>query len=178
MGKGIVVGALGVIVGGMVVALLVITMGYAPANADAKPSWLEKVIAKTALHAVINRQAPKNPNPETLNDQNLIEGIEIYSQNCAVCHGSSDGQPSNIALGLYQRPPQLALDGVEDDPAGHTFWKVFHGIRMTGMPSFAHTLTSEQIWKVALFLQNMKSLTPAARAVWQHVPSQAVKKAS
>ncbi len=170
--KGMILGALSLIVGGVIVAALVIKLGYAPANADAKPSWLEKTIAKTALRAVINRQAPKTPNPETLNDKNLIEGIEIYAQNCAVCHGASDGQPSHIALGLYQRPPQLAKDGVEDDPPGHTFWKVFHGIRMTGMPSFAHTLTSEQIWKVSLFLQNMKSLTPQAQKAWARVRSE------
>ena len=176
--KGMILGALSLIVGGVIVASLVIKLGYAPANADAKPSWLEKTIAKTALRAVINRQAPKTPNPETLNDKNLIEGIEIYAQNCAVCHGASDGQPSNIALGLYQRPPQLAKHGVDDDPDGNIYWKVYHGIRMTGMPSFAHTLSQEQIWKAALFLKNMKTLTPAAQAVWKHVPSQAVKKAS
>lgn len=173
MVKGMILGALGVIFGGLVVAALVIKLGYAPANADAKPSWLEKTIAKTALRAVIHREAPTNPNPEALNDANLIDGIELYAKNCAVCHGSSNGEASPIALGLYQRPPQLAKDGVEDDPEGHTYWKVYHGIRMTGMPSFAHTLSQDQIWKIALFLKNMKSLTPGAAKVWKNVPSQA-----
>jgi mono/diheme cytochrome c family protein len=172
--KGMIVGVLGFIVAGISIACLVIKLGYAPANADATPSWLEKTIAKTALRAVIKREAPTRPNPVVLNDGNLIEGIELYTKNCAVCHGASDGKASNIALGLYQRPPQLAKDGVEDDPEGHTYWKIYHGIRMTGMPSFGHAFTQTQIWQVTLFLKNMESLTPEAQKVWKRVPSQAV----
>jgi hypothetical protein len=37
---------------------------------------------------------------------------------------------------LYQKPPQLATHGSEDDPEGISFWKIKHGIRLTGMPSF------------------------------------------
>lgn len=169
-----VLGALGVVLGGLAVACLVIKLGYAPANADATPSWLEKTIAKTALRAVINREAPKQPNPEALTNGNLIDGIELYAKNCAVCHGASDGKASDIALGLYQRPPQLAKHGVTDDPDGNIYWKVYHGIRMTGMPSFGHVFSKDQIWKIALFLKNMNSLTPQAQKVWKRVPSQVV----
>ncbi len=169
-----IVGILSFIAAGLLVACLVIKLGYAPANADAKPSWVEKTIAKTALRAVINREAPTQPNPMALTTANLISGIEIYEKNCAVCHGAADGKASKIAMGLYQRPPQLAKHGVEDDPEGHTYWKVYHGIRMTGMPSFAHTLSENQIWKVALFLKNMNSLTPQAQKAWNRVRSQSL----
>ena len=172
MVKGAIVGILGFIFAGLIGACLIIKLGYAPANADATPSWLEKTIAKTALRAVIRRQAPTQPNPVALTNPNLINGIELYEKNCAVCHGASDGKASHIALGLYQRPPQLAKHGVEDDPEGHTYWKVYHGIRMTGMPSFAKTLSENQIWTITLFLKNMNSLPPQAQKVWARVRSQ------
>ena len=46
-------------------------------------------------------------------------------------------KPSNLAQGFYIEAPQLAKDGVEDDPEAVSFWKVKHGTRFTAMPSFA-----------------------------------------
>jgi hypothetical protein len=62
---------------------------------------------------------------------------------------------------------------VEDDEEGETFWKIYHGIRMTGMPSFRETLSEDQIWKITLFLKDMDALSPAAQKAWNAVPSQA-----
>ena len=173
MAKGIIVGILLTILLGLAGAYCFITFGCMPANADGKPPAIEKWMARKSLHASITREAPKTPNPETLNDVNLISGIKLYAVNCAVCHGTSDGNASNIAVGLYQEAPQLAKDGVEDDPEGVTFWKVKHGIRLTGMPGFSKTLKDEQIWQISLFLKNMDSLTPGAQKVWKSLPSSA-----
>ena len=107
--------------------------------------------------------------PASLDRREPRAGIKLYAENCAVCHGASDGNPSNIAKGLYQKPPQFAKDGVEDDPDGITYWKVAHGIRLTGMPSFDGTLRDEQIWQVALFLKNMDALPPAPQRLWKAV---------
>jgi thiosulfate dehydrogenase len=56
---------------------------------------------------------------------------------------------------------------VEDDPEGWTFWKIKHGIRWTGMPSWSRELNDEQIWTLALFLKHMDKLSPVASAAWQ-----------
>lgn len=89
----------------------------------------------------------------------------------AVCHGSAQGDASAspIAKGLFQKPPQLATEGVEDDAQGESFWKIKHGIRLTGMPAFGPSLTDPQIWTLALFLKHMDKLPPAAQQAWQQV---------
>lgn len=148
-----------------------ISFGCMPANADSTPPALEKWMAGKSLHATLQREAPKGPAPIPLNDANLTAGVKLYAMNCAVCHGAADAMASNIAKGLYQRAPQLAKDGVEDDPEGVTYWKVKHGIRLTGMPCFSGTLTDEQIWQVVLFLKHMDSLPPTVNKVWNAVPS-------
>jgi mono/diheme cytochrome c family protein len=52
---------------------------------------------------------------------------------------------------------------VSDDPPGKTYWTVFNGIRLTGMPQFKATLTETEIWQVTLLLANAdKPLPPAA----------------
>jgi thiosulfate dehydrogenase len=171
MARGFVLGIVSSFVGIALCAYIGVKAGALPANADAKPSKLERWMASTSLHATTAREAPRDPNPMALNDANLIAGIRVYAQNCAVCHGAADGNPSAIARGLYQHPPQLAKDGVEDDPEGVTYWKVDHGIRFTGMPSFGGSLKTGQIWQVTLFLKHMDALPPAAKRAWSAVAS-------
>jgi len=144
-----------------------VVSGALPANADSPPPAFERWAARTSLRASISREAPKGDNPVALSDASLGQGVRLYAQNCMVCHGASDGKASKIAVGLYQEAPQLAKDGVEDDPDGKIFWKIKHGIRMTGMPSFSKTLQDDEIWKLTLFLKHMDALSPGAKKAWQ-----------
>lgn len=130
-------------------------------------SALETWAAHKSLNASIAREAPAGPNPQPLSDGNLLAGIKAYESNCMVCHGAADGKASNIALGLYQEAPQLAKDGVEDDPDGKIYWKIKHGIRLTGMPSFGKTLQDADVWRLTLFLKHMDSLPPKVRIIWE-----------
>ena len=123
------------------------------------------------LCATLRRGAPKDQNPVALTGQNLLDVVHLFAKNCAVCHGSAkgDASASPIAKGFYPKPPQLATDGVEDDPEGESFWKIKHGIRLTGMPSFGHALSDQQIWSLALLLKHMDKLPPGAQQAWQRV---------
>ena len=52
------------------------------------------------------------------------------------------------------------------DPDGVSYWKIKHGIRLTGMPSWAPTLSDQQIWSLALLLRHMDKLPPGAQQAW------------
>ena len=145
--------------------------GFVPANADSKPTALESWVANTALDATLERDTKGLGNPIQPSDQNLITGAHLYAENCAICHGASDAKPSNPAQGFYIEAPQLAKDGVEEDPEAALFWTVKHGIRFTAMPSFTTTLQDEEIWKIAMFLKRMDKLPPAVDAEWKKVSS-------
>lgn len=159
------------LIAALIGAYALVQSGFIPANADAAPSWLETRMAATSLDATLRRYAPKNQNPVALTEQNLSAGVHLFAKNCAVCHGSAQGDASKspIAKGEYPRPPQLATDGVEDDPEGYSFWKIKHGIRLTGMPSFGYTLNDREIWTLALFLKHMDKLPPKVQQTWQQV---------
>jgi mono/diheme cytochrome c family protein len=148
---------------------VVLSLGLVPANADASPGRLETWAAGMSLDATLERDAPKGPNPVQLTDENLIAGIDLYGRHCAICHGTAagDSSASPVAKGLYPRPPQLATDGVEDDPEGVSYWKVEHGIRWTAMPSWKGTLSDKQIWTLALLLKHMDKLPPAPKQAWE-----------
>ncbi|MDB5466259.1 MAG: hypothetical protein JWQ46_1021, partial [Phenylobacterium sp.] len=136
--RGFFVGVVAVIVVGLICAYGLLQSGLIPANADAKPGGLELWAANASLNATLRSAAPKGPNPVALTDANLIEGVKLYGQNCALCHGTAEGQASAsaVAKGLYPAPPQLASEGVEDDPEGASYWRIKHGVRLSGMPSW------------------------------------------
>ncbi|MEG3147426.1 c-type cytochrome [Sphingomonas sp. RT2P30] len=169
--RGFITGVVTVVIVGLIAAYLLLRSGVIPANADAKPGGLELWAANTSLSATLRRVAPKGPNPVALTDANLIEGVTLYGQHCAICHGTAagDATSSPVAKGLYPAPPQLATEGVEDDAEGVSYWKIKHGIRLTGMPSWATTLNDRQIWTIALFLKHMDKLPAGPQAVWKQV---------
>jgi thiosulfate dehydrogenase len=171
MTRGVVLGVVAALVGLTLCIYLGVEAGLIPANADRKPARLERWMARTSLRATLAREAPKTPNPVALTDANLLAGIKLYAANCAICHGAADAKPSNVARGLYQHPPQLAKDGVEDDPEGATYWKVDHGIRFTAMPAFGKTLDDQQLWQLTLFLKHMDALPPSAQRAWKALKS-------
>lgn len=150
---------------------VILAKGVIPASADSGPLPLEMWAARMSLHATLAKEAPTTPNPVPLTDANVIAGIQLYGQHCAICHGTAigDASASPLAKGEYPRPPQLATDGVEDDSEGVTYWKIAHGIRWTSMPSWKATLSDQQMWTVALFLKHMDKLSPAAAQAWQAV---------
>ncbi len=140
--------------------------GYAPVATAATPMPFEKTMAHLALRARISAEAPKNA-PIQPDEGNLTTGAKIYVNECAVCHGLPNQPVSDVAKGMFPVPPQLFNpdDMVTDDPVGTTYWKVNNGIRMTGMPSFAKSLSATQMWQVSLMLSKADKLPDQAKAV-------------
>ena len=151
--------------------IVVVRNGVLPANADAEPGRLETWMAKSSLHATLAREANGLKSPLALDDSTLAHGVRLYGAYCVTCHGSSDAKASAIAKGLYQHAPQFADHDVTDDPIGVTYWKITHGIRLTGMPAFSSTLTDTQRWQISSFLLRQDSLPPGAQAAWKALPS-------
>ena len=167
----------GVIIGFLLVPALFYLYcksGRAPVATSSSPMPLETFFAKTALHAAINREAPKT-HSTTASEGELRAGVDVYHHNCEVCHGLPDASASNIAKGMFPRPPQLFAPGhmVTDDPVGVTYWKAKHGIRLTGMPGFVNMLTDEQLWNVSLLLANADKLPPDIKQALSTQPNPA-----
>jgi len=128
----------------------------------ATPLPLEKTVAKMALRASIgNAGDQKNPLP--FDDTNMLAGMNVYKEHCAVCHGVAGKPPTAMAKGMFPPPPQLLeKDGmVTDDPEGVTYWKVTHGIRLSGMPGFGSTLSDNQRWQVTMLAAHADKLPRA-----------------
>ena len=159
---GVVITLLVLAFGGLAFALL----GYMPTNADATPPHMEMKIAMNALDASMDRHAPRLSSPIPPTDENLIDGMKVYTMNCSVCHGTLDNKRSPLENSLYPPPPQIILDPL-DDPEWHIYYAIRTGVRYTGMPAWNKALTDDQIWKVTAFLSHLEKLPPAVQDYWK-----------
>lgn len=132
--------------------------GIAPVATSAPPMPFEKMFARMALHARLDKEVPKTV-PVSADEPNLSAGAQVYKEHCVVCHGLPERPQTAIASGMFPKPPKLLEGkGVTDDSPGETFWKVSGGIRMTGMPGFEKSLSTTQMWQVSLLCANADKL--------------------
>jgi len=161
---------LGILLGVILVAACIhfyFSSGLAPVAVNAAPMPFERKYAHKALDAYLDKLP--HPAPQVPADEpNYLAGAEVYKQDCAVCHGLPGSDKTAIASGMFPKPPQLWHgDGVTDDEAWETYWKVENGIRMTGMPSFKGNLSETQIWQVSVLLKNADKVSPSVTAALQ-----------
>jgi thiosulfate dehydrogenase len=160
---------------------LYLRSGHAPVATSASPLPFERFFARLAMRATISRELPKaEAKPPT--ETELVGGAQIYRQYCGVCHGIPNQPPSAIAKGMYPRPPQFFHSepvpaynpSLPLHPASQkTYWKVKHGVRLTGMPGFQDSFTEQQIREVSQFVSNARILPPAAAAALESQPAKA-----
>ena len=160
---GVVVTLAVLILGGLGVALL----GFIPTNANTVPHDFERHLAMSAVDASTDRHAPHIASPVPATDQNLIDGMKIYTMSCAGCHGGLDKKAAVFGSSFYPPAPQLVLHP-PDDPDWHNYYVIHNGIRYTGMAAWDKTLSEEDMWKVTIFLSHMEKLPPAAQDYWKN----------
>jgi len=165
MGKfilGVIVTLLIIILGGLGFAVL----GFFPTTANVAPPRLEKRLAMGTVDASMERHAPRVTNPVPPTDQNLEDGMKLYTMNCALCHGGLDLKPASLANSLYPPSPNLPTHP-PDDPEWHLFYTIRTGIRYTGMPAWDKTLSEQDIWKITSLLSHLEKLPPAAQGYYK-----------
>lgn len=161
--KGFILGVILTLVAIPIVGVFFVRSSSMPVAATDAPLPFETTLAKSALHARIQREAPKR-DAATFSAADLAAGAEVYQQNCAFCHSLPGQAPSAASKGMFPHPPQLFTreETVTDDPVGVTYWKVKNGIRLSGMPSFKTSLSEDQMWDVSALMARADNLPAEA----------------
>lgn len=95
--------------------------------------------------------------------KSIINGKEIYRENCASCHGVEGVGDGPLSNSLQHPPANLSRhfhpNKKEND--GYLFWRLTEGglaepfkSQDSAMPSFKDTLTPTQRWEVLAFIYN------------------------
>jgi mono/diheme cytochrome c family protein len=87
------------------------------------------------------------------------KGKEVYTTNCASCHGDTGMGDGPSAASLDPKPKPLAqLAGILKDD--YMFWRISEGGAISpfnsAMPAWNSSLSEEQIWQVVTYLRTMK----------------------
>jgi mono/diheme cytochrome c family protein len=159
---GVIVTLVVLILGGLGCAML----GLLPTRANVAPPGWERHIAMSAVDNSMERHAPRVTNPLPPTDQNLEDGMKLYTMNCALCHGGLDRKPASLGHSFYPPAPSLILYP-PDDPEWHLFYTIRTGIRYTGMPAWDKTLSEPDIWKITALLSHLEKLPPGVQEYYK-----------
>src|SRR5579883_2245883 len=99
---------------------------------------------------------PKDPLQPT--PDNLAKGKEIYTANCAPCHGVSGAGDGPAAPSLNPKPADFQTPIHAKLPDGYWFWRLTKGGGVSpfkeagsAMPPWEGTLSVQQRWLVILY---------------------------
>jgi mono/diheme cytochrome c family protein len=143
---------LGILVVEIVGGLAYIYSGSYDVAASTPDNPIVGWILGTTSDRSVSRQAEGIVAPTLTNPVMIGRGLDRYREDCAQCHGAPGKYPTELAEGMTPQPPRL-WESVKDMSPGEVFWVVKHGIKMTGMPAWAHAYKDDDIWSVVAFLK-------------------------
>jgi mono/diheme cytochrome c family protein len=127
-------------------------------SAKAEPSAAEKLIAHTMRDLAIPASARNEKNPLPASEANIHDGLEHFADHCAICHANDGSGKSDIGPNLYPKPPDLRAPGTQNLTDGEIYYTIANGVRLSAMPASDHT--TEDNWKLVLFIRHLPGLTP------------------
>lgn len=142
----------------LVAALLFVQRrGWRRARDRRHAGWLGVVLVLVGLFATGSALAgayrATQPNPIPSTAASRAGGQQVYSANCAGCHGATGRGDGPAGFALRPRPADFRVHMA----AGHTDAQLYSwiasGVDGTAMPAFGNTLTSEQIWNVINYIR-------------------------
>jgi copper resistance protein D len=101
--------------------------------------WLPKLMVDAYPTTYVRPIVPYNA-------LSIANGLELYHEHCAVCHGEEGYGDGPAAAGLRPRPADLTAKHTADHTAGDIFWWLTHGMKGTAMPGFQDRLSEEERW--------------------------------
>ena len=124
-------------------------------------------VLETMRERSIERAAQDILVPNLDDSHLLIAGGPDYNEMCASCHLKPGKTESDMSIGLYPVPPNLANhdethEAEHGDPeasARRQFWIIKHGIKASGMPAWGPTHDDQRIWAMVAFLQKLPELS-------------------
>jgi mono/diheme cytochrome c family protein len=92
-------------------------------------------------------------NPFAATEENLMRGQRVYENYCAVCHGAT-GAGDGPIIPRYPNPPSYKTEQSKSLADG----AMFHAITVgrNNMPSHAALVSSEDRWKVILYIRKLQ----------------------
>jgi mono/diheme cytochrome c family protein len=111
-------------------------------------------------HANIPEQYSGFRNPILADEESLSLGEDIYSENCAICHGDGGMGDGSGGANLNPAPAPIAHTSLMLSDS-YLFWRISEGgvDFETGMPAYQDLLDEKSRWDVINYIRSLGSQT-------------------
>lgn len=123
------------------------------------PSTMEDYAATRAKHWLVHNAAQQGsiPTETAATADNAADGHVQYGSSCAGCHGYDGRTPTKLGASMSPRAPSLASPAVQNYSDAEIYTVIHDGLRMSGMPGFASSQSSDQIWNLVHYVRTLPS---------------------
>ncbi|MCH9828978.1 MAG: cytochrome c [Gammaproteobacteria bacterium] len=163
--KGIAIGAFGMVLLLIAIALIVVLTGSYNVAATDRHSPIVGWALTTTMKNSVESRARGTEVPEAFTADMITAGASEYKAMCSRCHGGVGESRQEWAGTMRPTPPALAQVAYEWT-AEEVFWLVKHGVKMTGMPAFGSTHDDETIWTIAAFVKALPDMSAEQYAAY------------
>jgi mono/diheme cytochrome c family protein len=84
------------------------------------------------------------------------EGKKLFTQMCAICHGTKGKGDGMAGMSLTPRPTNFTKDNVQSQTDGAIYWKITQG--KAPMASYKSALKSNQRWQLVNYIRTFKKV--------------------
>jgi mono/diheme cytochrome c family protein len=109
-------------------------------------------------HTHTHPEAAKLKNPVPADAKSIAAGEQLFSKECASCHGSTGKGDGKMAAKLKTPPPDLTdAEWTHGSSDGEIFVLIRDGSKGTPMKGYRSRLTTTQIWQVVNYLRSISA---------------------
>ena len=87
----------------------------------------------------------------------VANGMVLYGESCAVCHGIAGYGDGPAAADLKPKPADLTARHAASHTVGDLYWWLSHGIKETAMPGFRDSFNEDERWDLINFLRALSN---------------------
>jgi mono/diheme cytochrome c family protein len=126
-----------------------------------EPPAVEVSLARAARHYAIPASARARPNPISVTQDSLREGLEHWADHCASCHGNDGSGDTEVGRALYPRVPDMRAPDTQQLSDGELFYIIENGVKLTGMPAWGtgEPEGEQASWHLVHFIRRLPQLT-------------------
>ena len=128
-------------------------------SARQEPGRLETALAPKLRAMAIPASAKQEKNPLPASPEVIAGGLEHFADHCSICHGNDGSGDTEMGRAMYPRVPDMRKPETQNLSDGELFYIIQNGVRLTGMPAWAHEDANDN-WKLVHFIRHQPKLTP------------------
>ena len=127
------------------------------AATDQHSTFVYAILENARIRSIKAHAAGIAPPSDLDSQARVVDGTSHFAEHCSSCHSAPGVEASDMADGMYPKPPVLT-DVTRRYTPGELFWILKNGIKMSGMPSWADH-GDDELWNTVAFMERLPEMS-------------------